>query len=152
MKEIAITDHSDFVMRKPMTPFRDQGYPEGLYEFYPSGARYDLKRWQNVHNDVKVIFGVEADVMNEQGEVCFTIQGQKPDFILLALHSERYRSEPETATLGLVNAIEKYHDEIVCICHPCDRYQFGEYIDIKKIVETANKYHIPIELNGKTMC
>jgi histidinol phosphatase-like PHP family hydrolase len=69
LKEIAITDHSDLIMQKSLLPNNDP-----RYGFYPSGARYSVKRWQNVHNDVKVLFGVEGDVINEQGEVCFTIQ------------------------------------------------------------------------------
>jgi hypothetical protein len=47
MKEIAITDHSDFIIEKLK---KECGItPSG-------GARYSLSGWQNVHNDVKVIF------------------------------------------------------------------------------------------------
>jgi histidinol phosphatase-like PHP family hydrolase len=37
------------------------------------------------------------------------------------------------------------------IGHPYDKYQLGEYIEIEKIVEVANTYHIPIEFNAKTL-
>jgi hypothetical protein len=45
-----------------------------------------------------VIFGVEGDLLNEKGDVCFEIQGQKPDFIILSAHYECYASAPETLT------------------------------------------------------
>ncbi|MDR2190612.1 MAG: hypothetical protein LBP53_05515 [Candidatus Peribacteria bacterium] len=77
-------------MGNRLKPFRDTGTgykPSNTsFAYYPSGARYSLGGWQNVHNDVEVIFGVEGDIINEQGDVCCEIQNSKPEFILLALH------------------------------------------------------------------
>jgi histidinol phosphatase-like PHP family hydrolase len=149
LKEIAITDHSDAMMKRPVD--ENIGRYPNVFNFYPNGARYSLNKRQNVHNDVKVIFGVEGDVLNENGDVCFEIQGLKPDFIILSVHQDKYKSAPETATIGLVHAIERYHDEIACICHPYDKRQLGEYIDIERVVEIANTYHIPVEFNAQTL-
>ena len=102
MNEIAITDHSDHAVN----------ILKERCGICPSGARYTLKNWINVHNDVKVIFWVEWDVLNEDGDVCLTNQQIEWDFIVLSVHYNWYLSNHETATKWLLNAIERYHEKI----------------------------------------
>jgi len=140
LKEIAITDHSQIAIDM----FRNKYQMSAWIT-----AFYSLKRWQNVYNDVNVIFWVEGDLLNEAWDVCFDIQGNKPDFIILSAHSDIYKWNPETITEATIKAIEKFHNEIKLIWHPCNNNDFWEYYDIEKLVEVANKYDIPLEFNAK---
>ena len=138
MENIAITDHSDYLTN----------ILQELYWICPcGGGRTKLKHRKNVHNNVNVIFWVEWDVINEDGDVCMTIQNIESDFIILSLHLDWYKSKPKTATKWLLNAIERYHDKIDLIGHLHDSKQLWEFLDIRPIVELANQYWIPIEFN-----
>lgn len=142
LKEIAITDHSQV----SIDFFRKV---KNIWAW--SVAFYSLKRWWNVYNDVNVIFWVEWDLLNENWDVCFDIQWIEPDFIILSAHKAIYSSNPETVTNWTINAIKRYSDKIKFIWHPCDIKSFGDYYDIEKLVEIANKYDIPLELNAKNL-
>ncbi|MCT4617275.1 MAG: PHP domain-containing protein [Candidatus Gracilibacteria bacterium] len=140
LTEIAITDHSDATLEK----FKRE------YDYRPSTMRFAIKTRQNVFNDVKVIFGVEGDLLDEEGNVSFTIQGLEPDFIILSAHRCVFKGKD--ATQGYIKAIEKHHDKIKFIGHPCFLLEkFGTTSDIKQIVEVANKYNIPLEFNAKNI-
>lgn len=84
--------------------------------------------------------------MNENGDVCLENQKMEGKFTILSVH-RNYQSPHETATKGLLNAIERYHNKIHLIGHPYDVGQLGEYLNIKEIVELANTYRIPLEFN-----
>ena len=106
-----------------------------------------LDRWKNVHNYVDVKFGIEADLLNENGDVCMDIQGVTSDIIILSSHpAPIYSGDPNKITEGYINAIERFHDKITFIGHPCAKY-FEDYIDIMELIETCNKYEIPMEFN-----
>ena len=141
MENIAITDHSDHLMKRL----------QELYWIYPCGWwRTKLKHRKNVHNNVNVIFWVEWDVINEDGDISTTIQNIEWDFIILSVHLDWYSSEPETVTKWLLNAIERYHDKINLIGHLHDSKQLWKFLDIRPIVELANKFWIPLEFNHWT--
>jgi len=142
MKEIAITDHSQVSIDR----FRKKNNISAW-----STARYSLRNWKNVYNDVNVIFWVEWDLLNEDWDVCFDIQWKESDFIILSAHSSIYESDPETVTKWTINAIKKYHDKIKFIWHPCSFADFWEYYDIEKLVEVANEYNIWLEFNAKVL-
>lgn len=75
LKEIAITDHS-------------QAYLDACGIKMKTHYKILLsRRWRNIHNDVNVIFGVEADLLNEQGDICDHIQGLCPPFVILSSHA-----------------------------------------------------------------
>jgi histidinol phosphatase-like PHP family hydrolase len=103
-----------------------------------------------VHNDVKVTFWVEWDVINEEWDVCLTNQNIEWNFIVLSVHRNWYLSAPETATKWLLNAIERYHDKINLIGHPYNIKELWEHLEIEPIVELANKYWIALEFNHWT--
>lgn len=141
MKTIAIADHSD----------HSTNILKERYWVCPSGgARYALNSWENVHNDVEVIFWVEWDVLNEDWDVCLVSQQIEWKFTILSVHWNSYLSAPETTTKWLLNAIEKHHNKINLIGHPYDINELWEHIEIEPVVELANKYWIAMEFNYGT--
>lgn len=132
-KKIAITDHCQVHIEKRKFVLKN---------YYSM-----LERWENVHNEVEVRFGVEADLLNENGDVCMDIQGITPQIIILSSHpAPVYSGDPNKINEGYLNAIERYHNKITFLGHPCSKY-FEEYIDIRAIIELCNKYDLPMEFN-----
>ncbi|MBU1100359.1 MAG: PHP domain-containing protein [Bacteroidetes bacterium] len=133
LTKIAITDHCQAYLDK-----RD---------FHRKTYYNIINRWENIHNEVEVVFGIEADVLNAKGDVSMDIQGKSSEFILLSSHpSPPYEEDPKSITEGYLNAIERYRDRITFLAHPCSVY-YQDYIDIKPIIELCNKYDIPMEFN-----
>ena len=92
-QEIAITDHN-------------QEYLDS-YKF-SANTHYSIVssgRWKNIHNDVHVIFGVEADLLNENGDICNHIQNIFPEFIILSAHEKMYAGNIRLIKKGYLNAI-----------------------------------------------
>ncbi len=134
LTKIAITDHNQAYLDK-------RNFPRRSY-------RGIIKRWQNVHNDVEVSFGIEADILNSEGDICMDIQGESSDLIILSTHpSTPYEDDPNKITFAYLNAIEKHHNKISFLGHPCSVY-YGDYIDIIAVTELCNKFEIPMEVNG----
>lgn len=131
--KIAITDHCQAHLDKKL---------------FGNNFYYSMvTRWKNVHNNVIVHFGVEADILNENGDVCMDIQGITPDLILLSTHpAPVYMGDPKKITDAYVNAIERYHEKISFISHPCSKY-FEDFINIDTVTALCNKYEIPMEFN-----
>ncbi len=142
MKEIAITDHSQVSINK----FRNDSSISAWWT-----ARYSLRNWKNVYNDVNVIFWVEWDLLNDKWDVCFDIQWKESEFIILSAHSSIYKSDPETVTKWTIEAIKKYHGKIKFIWHPCSFADFWDFYDIKKLVEVANEFNVWLEFNAKVL-
>lgn len=88
MTKIAICDHSAALLKA-----------DGLLK---KTYRSPCKRWQNVYNDVEVIFGVEADLLNEAGDVCMEIDGIAGDFIILSYHEEVFKSNSKKSPMVLL--------------------------------------------------
>lgn len=139
LTEIAITDHSDEWMLNL----------RAKYGLYPNSMRSQAKRWRNVHNDVQVIFWIEADLLDQQGNICDTIHGKESEFIILSAHKEVYKSDKNTINEAYENAIIQHHKKITLIWHPCSNANFWEHVDIEKLVSLANQYDIALEMNAK---
>jgi len=134
LTKIVITDHNQAYLDK-------RGFARTTY-------RSITRRWQNVHNDVETQFGIEADILNVQGDVCMDIQGMSSDIIILSTHpTPPFEDDPKDITLAYLNAIERHHDKISFLGHPCSVY-YGDNIDIQAVTELCNKYEIPMEVNG----
>jgi histidinol phosphatase-like PHP family hydrolase len=134
LKKIVITDHSQAALER-----------EGYTKKSGRGLIRE-KRWENVHNDVEISFGVEADLLNEEGDICADIQGiqVQGEFVILSYHKNVYKGDKERLTEAFINAIHRHKDMIKSIGHlfvGCDK------IDILKVVEAANQHNIPLELN-----
>lgn len=144
MKEITISDHSDEWMKI-------------VKKIKIKKTKDAIKEFKNIWNKVKVNFAVEADLLNENGNISLKIQSKEYKKILLSCHPDVYSGDFKKITQGYIKAIKKYNDKIICIAHPCFNATYdkptpiSKYLDIKKLTETANKYKIPLELNGSNL-
>ena len=93
-----------------------------------------------------MIFGVESDLLNENGDICTDIYGVEGDFILLSRHEELFIGDSAKVANGFIKAIKRYHDKIDCIGHVCNGLKEE---DAKTIILAANEYNVPLELNAK---
>ena len=135
--EIAITDHNQEYLNS--YNFNANTH----YSIISSG------RWKNIHNDVHVIFGVEADLLNETGDICDNIQNITPEFIVLSAHQKMYSGNASLIKNGYLNAINRHGSKIKLLGHLCSQ-QFFDYLNTKAIIEivlAANEADIPLELN-----
>lgn len=137
MTEIAITDHSDEAMDMLTKKFK-----VSINSF-----RAQTKYWDNVHNNTSIIFWVEADIMNEDWDICDTVQWFKSEFINLSAHRDVCWSKIISIDKAYRNAIEKHHMKIKCICHPCSIPNFWNEVDIEALIDLANQYKVPLEIN-----
>ena len=136
-QKIAITDHSQALLDAYGMTRRTH------YDLIDSG------RWINIHNNVSVIFGVEADLLNEDGDICDNIQDITPEFILLSAHRKVYYGDLQKIKLAYLNAIERFGKSINVFGHFCNK-QFAQFLtvnDIIQIMEAANANEIALELN-----
>jgi len=136
-REIAVTDHNQEYMDR-------YGFKSNThYSIIASG------RWKNIHNSVQVIFGVEADLINENGDICDHIQGFSPEFVILSAHEKIYSSHGDFIKTAYLNAIKKHGSKITLLGHLCSQ-QFSDKLstsDIEEIVNAANMAGIALELN-----
>lgn len=132
MKKIVITDHSQFALDASNLAMKN--------------IRSITKRRKNVHNDVEVLFGVEWDLLDEEGNCCFHIQDIEPEFCILSCHKGKYSGDFKNITQAYINAIHKYHDKIKLIGHIC-KGNTAKYLDVEAVAKVLNQYQIPIELN-----
>lgn len=136
-EQITITDHSQAYMES-------YGFAKKThYSIIASG------RWQNIHNTVKVNFGVEGDLLSDNGDVCIDIQGITPGFVILSSHKQVYRGNGRTIKQGYLNAINRHGSRIDVLGHLCSR-AFEEWLtaeDIIDITECANLKNVALELN-----
>jgi histidinol phosphatase-like PHP family hydrolase len=70
---------------------------------------------------------------------------------VLSAHKDVYADDPASVTDATIAAIERYHEKIFCIGHPCNAWDFGDSYDIKRLATVANKYNIPLEVNAKNL-
>lgn len=131
LKKIVITDHSQATLDLKLS-----------FKNY----RSSIRRRKNMHNDVEVLFGVEWDLLDEEGNCCFDIQGLEPEFCILVCHKDVYKGDRKNITQAYINAIHKHHDKIRFIWHIC-KTNTSEYLDIEAIAKVLNHYQIPIEVN-----
>ena len=108
----------------------------------------NTRRWQNVHNDVKVLFGVEADLLNEEGDVNFEGYTRRQDFVVLSTHGRIFEGDHSKITQGYLKALERHHDKIGCLGHLCTKKILDRgHLDVGTVVEAANHFGVVPELN-----
>lgn len=130
LKKLAITDHSD-ARTFPLVAFRAV-----------------ISRYANVLNDVEVVFGVEGDLLNDDGDICTTIQRIESEFVILSAHPDTFKGNPELITDAYLKALERHHERIQFIGHPC---AFFPQLEIGRLAEVANDYGIPLEVNTSNL-
>ena len=132
MKKIVICDHSQALIDKD--------------QLAKKTFRSIALRWKNVFNDVDISFGVEADVLNEKGDICSNIGGEEGSFLILSYHDYLFKGNKKKAADAFIKAIERYHDKINIIGHVVLGLTEQE---AERVIKVANKYKIPCELNCK---
>lgn len=105
-----------------------------------------MKHWKNYHNDLEVAFGVEGDLLDEEGSCCFEIHHQASDFCILSVHHSVFQGELQNITQAYSRAIEKYHDQIDLIGHPF-LTKTCEFLEVEEFVACLNRYNIPLEID-----
>ncbi|HLD72241.1 MAG TPA: PHP domain-containing protein [Candidatus Nanoarchaeia archaeon] len=138
LTRIAITDHSQATL--------------DYHHLAKKTFRGLVKRWKNPYdNGVEVIFGVEADLLNEQGDICDHIHDVASDWLILSAHRITYAGDPARVTEGYIKAMERFGSRIKLIGHPCSKRDFAEMVDIRKLAEAAKERSIPLEVNGANL-
>jgi len=132
LKKIVITDHCQFYLDR--------------YGYGKKSHRILTSRYKNIHNDVQVIFGIEADIMNDDGDVSLDIQGIPADFIILSAHKNVFAGTESKITQAYLKAIERFHDKIAFLGHLCSIY-FEKYLDIDMVIKAALANGVDFELN-----
>ena len=132
LKKIIITDHSQATLDV-------QGLALKCW-------RSTLKHWKNYYNDLEVAFGVEGDLLDEEGSCCFEIHHQASDFCILSAHHSVFQGELQNITQAYSRAIEKYHDQIDLIGHPF-LTKTCEFLEVEEFVACLNRYNIPLEID-----
>lgn len=128
IKIIAITDHAHFM-------------PGGAHPYH----FWNLRNIPRIINGVIVLKGVEANILNAQGDLDIEkdIDYEGLEVVIASIHGGVYEgSTKEENTNSYINAIVR--GKINVIGHPDDlRYDF----DIDKVLKTASEYNVAIEIN-----
>lgn len=128
IKIIAMTDHA-------------HGMPGGAHPYH----FWNLKNIPRVINDVIVLRGVEANILNKNGDLDIDLDRDYSELevVIASIHGGIYEGgTKEENTEAYVNAIVRKNINV--IGHPDDiRYP----IDIDKVVKTAKEYNVAIEVN-----
>ena len=95
---------------------------------------------------MEVVFWVEGDILDEEGNCCFDIQKKEELFSILSCHYGIYEGDHKNINQAYANAIQRHHEKIKCIGHPCKK-NISEYLDIEALAKVLNQYQIPIEIN-----
>jgi len=141
LEKLAITDHST-------SHHKAHNIPRKM-------ANSITKRWQVANEKLKeqglapkvdIVFGVEADLLNVKGDVNFEPYSVLRDFIILSAHKEVFEGDPKNITEAYLTVLSRYHEKIDMIGHPCANY-FSEHVDIEILVDAANHWEIPLELD-----
>jgi len=127
MTEIGVTDHSELCLKALNINPRHRSL---------------ANRWRNVHNNVNVIFGIEGDILDDEGNMCDHIHGYKSDLLIASLHPQTYKGT--NPTKAYIEAMKK--NKISFIGHPCAKY-FGKQVEIREITKAANDFNLPLEID-----
>lgn len=138
LTKIAVTDHSKAALDNL-----------GLAKKVP---RYAVRDFRNpFENEVEVTFGIEADLLNKQGDICDFIQepDEKKDFIILSAHPDVYPKEQrKNLTEAYLLAMSRFSDKINVLGH-LPLCEYAGQLDVASVTTTANHYGIALELNCK---
>jgi histidinol phosphatase-like PHP family hydrolase len=143
--KIAITDHSRMIL--------DSYIRNWKVDMEPKENRDKFKeRWQRTHeNGVEVIVGLEADLLDGEGNICdFNWDPRfKEDWLILSAHAYGYHGEESKVMQGYLKAIQKYGERIKIIGHPYCSRDFPLDTNMRELAKAANDHGIAGEINGK---
>jgi len=144
MKKIVITDHSKAVL--------DAYRRNWGWIIKPKDRAESRKAWQRTHsNGVEVVLGLEADLLNEEGDICDYNWDPKnhEDWLILSAHGVAYLRDPRKVTQGYINAIKRNEGRIKIIGHPYCSRDFATNTNMRELAKAANDYGVLGEMNGK---
>lgn len=129
---IAITDHGPAM-------------PDGPHPYYFGNS----KVWPREIGGVRILRGVEANVINENGELDLAKEFlRKLDIVLAGFHTSCFPSnDREVCTKAMLKAMDNPYADI--IVHPGNP-EFP--VDYEAVVKKAAEKGIPLELNNSSFC
>jgi HisJ family histidinol phosphate phosphatase len=145
LEKIAITDHSRPIL---------ESYRDNLgWKVEPKVNRDEFReRFQGKYdNGVEVIIGLEADLLDENGNICDYNWDPhfKEDWLVLSAHLYGYNGDKSKVMQGYLEAIKKHGERIKLIGHPYCTRDFASVTDMKELAKAANDHGIAGEINGK---
>lgn len=154
LKEIAITDHGIC------------GYPQNMHPADFEPFLVEVQRCRELYPDIRVLAGVEANLVSQYGEIDMTRSAEdRLDIIICGFHTVRFpdrvsamiklwmpnvmptknmRSRKVKNTEAYIRAMREYRVSV--IAHPLRQFA----CDLKTLGEAAKEYGVYIELNGKS--
>ncbi len=134
---VAITDHSpSLAVAKGMTP-------EKVYR-----QREEIKRINKECPDVKVLLGMEVDILADGSLDCPEDILDLLDVVIVAIHS-RFRMGRDEMTSRIITAIS--HPKVNILAHPTGRL-LGERdsyeVDMEAVMRVAKEKQVALELNA----
>ena len=147
LTKIAITDHSRMIL--------DSYIRNWEVDMEPKEDRDKFKeRWQGKHaNGVKVIIGLEADLLDGEGNICdYNWDPRfKEDWLILSAHEYGYKGHPAEVMQGYLKAIQRHGERIKIIGHPYCSRDFATDTNMRELAKAANDHGIAGEINGKCL-
>lgn len=134
---IAITDHSKFLR-----------VANGLNEKRLREQRQEIERVQNDFPNLKILAGVEMDILPDGSLDFDNAFLQELDYVIGAIHSSFNQTEEEIMT-RLFTAMENPY--IKHIAHPTGRIigkRKGYRVNMEKLIKKAKETHTILELNA----
>jgi histidinol phosphatase-like PHP family hydrolase len=132
LTRIAITDHSTSALTK-------NNYTKKVYRGF-------VDSWMNIHNDTEVLFGVEGDLLDHNGNICTSIQEMEGAFNILSYHPEVYVGDKSKVAEGFIRAMHEHKNRFKFIGHICLRLDDDSAL---RVIREANRLEIPLELDAK---
>lgn len=156
LKAIAVTDHGI------------SGYPGSLNPEDFDSFMSDIERSRRLHPEIKVLAGVECNLLGESGEVDLPKEfADRLDLVLCGFHFARLPRNwkdffgfwvpnvtgKKSTTARIAGNTDAYlrameNNRISVISHPMRSCR----VDLRTIGEAAARLGVYIELNGKSMC
>lgn len=132
LQMIALTDHG------PAVPGGPHLYHFGNIRVLPAEI-----------GDLRILKGVEANIINEQGELDMPVSYlERLDIVLAGFHALCFPShDREICTRAMLNAIKNPYVDIVV--HPGNP-EFP--VDFEQVVKAAAEQGVPLELNNSSFC
>ena len=114
-------------------------------DYFKVGAR----RLPKVLSGVRILFGIEANILDENGSLGINEDMQKElDFVIASLHKP-VSSNPKTNTTAIINAMKNPYVKI--IGHPYIVNKDFDF-DTEKIAEAACQEDVLLEINSAYFC
>ena len=116
----------------------------------------NLAFWRNLKvlppylEGVRLLKGVEANLLNRKGELMEEDLLDMTDYVICSLHGNCYQKDTgdiEEYTEAVVHALD-HHPQITILGHPDDS---AYPLDYEKVLQAARRNHVAIEVNNASL-